>query len=64
MYRTRNHLYTTRGADKIMKWNFYNNRFYKWLDKDKTGKRWDVYGSVLILGLIALWGYVVWLFGL
>ena len=47
-----------------MKWNFYNNRFYKWLDKDKTGKRWDVYGSVLILGLIALWGYVVWLFGL
>jgi hypothetical protein len=44
--------------------DFYNNRFYKWLDKDKTGTRWDVFGTVLMLGLIALWGYVVWSFGL
>ena len=41
-------------------WNFYNNKFYKWLDADPTGNRWEWYGVILFIGALVAYGLIIW----
>jgi hypothetical protein len=46
-----------------MKW-LYESKFYKWLDADKTGRRWETYGTIILFGSIVAYGLILWVLGL
>jgi len=42
-----------------MNW-LYNSKFYRWLDADETGKRWEWYGMILIAIALVGYGMIIW----
>jgi len=42
-----------------MNW-LYNSKFYKWLDADETGNRWEWYGMILLVLALAGYGLIIW----
>ena len=42
-----------------MKW-LYESRFYRWLDADETGKRWEWYGVILFVSALVGYGMIIW----